>query len=210
MDCVQYLSDSSKKEFREGESWGKEEVRKLLEEQAGRCVTDKSVRNLLGEFHYESQYSTGHAIYKLPSRQTAENSLRRNQAWKVTVCAGAIRLGTSSVRPPASVRNECVRMVQDAYKVDKTYTVHDGMIISMDDMSVVLYATQCARPETRAVSNPSSIQHWYNGCHPRKENALQEENLRAHSTGPLGRVLADSVDNKVHSSQRCITHARGL
>ena len=35
-------------------------------------------------------------------------------------------------------------------------------------------------------------------------NALQEENLRAHSTGPLGRVLADSVDNKVHSSHRCI------
>ena len=102
------------RDCREGESWGKEEVRKLLEEQAGRRVSDKSVRNLLGEFHYESQYSTDHAMYKLPSRETAENSLRRNQAWKVTVCAGVIRLGTSSFRPPASVDNECVRMVQEA------------------------------------------------------------------------------------------------
>jgi hypothetical protein len=68
------------RDSREGESWGKEEVRKLLEEQAGRRVSDKSVRNLLGEFHYESQYSTDHAMYKLPSRETAENSSRRNQA----------------------------------------------------------------------------------------------------------------------------------
>ena len=54
------------RDSRERESWGKEEVRKLLEEQVGRRVSDKSVRNLLGEFHYESQYSTDHAMYKLP------------------------------------------------------------------------------------------------------------------------------------------------
>ena len=60
------------------------------------------------------------------------------------------------------------------------------------------------------MSHPTAIQHWHHGSHPCQENALQENNSRAHSTGPLGRVLADSVDNKVHSSQRCITHARGL
>ena len=54
------------RDSRERESWGKEEVRKLLEEQVGRRVSDKSVRNLPGEFHYNSQYSTDHAMYKLP------------------------------------------------------------------------------------------------------------------------------------------------
>ena len=62
----------------------KDEARKVLEKEAGRRVTDKSVRNLLGEFYYESQCSTDHAKYKLPSRETAGNSLRRNQAWKVS------------------------------------------------------------------------------------------------------------------------------
>lgn len=135
---------------RAGHSVGKKDVKEYLS-QFREDVGDKTVRNYLARAISVSASVTNYAKYKQEARNTAEESLRRVQAWSTAVCAVMVREGKSSCRPQASVHNKAVFAVTKALGHSDVFGLHPSLIFNADDFSVLMHTGEEPKKEVRAV-----------------------------------------------------------